>query len=432
MPTTDERHRGKRNEYIISRDMMSTKATAKYANECLMHLERTLDEAYFPGLAREELSARNADQIASRSYVGGKTDLPIVIVPQLWLWHFNDCLISAHGLPRESEGWVFDPVRGLWGTPDYTGSPRYIMAKLIYRYVKSFGSEGTELSISITSTGKIYSEMKVQTEQKMKLKRDPMVDQSRSKDPKSEKRTAATVSGNELKSGDEIKPPTETPPTLDLFERQTVQVLSNVKKYMNETKRNQILYQEERGFHHDLSDCRSELAMIQYILDQQTEILIAFRADVEKEIEGDSPDAKLKQTMMLIDEATMILQGYDRKIRKIDGDAEGIEKNVQDLLNLKRTFAGVQDSHASVLLGLAAGAFAVVTIIFAPLAFLTALFALRVQGFESLWVEDSSQNASSSTVGGGATTSASEFRAIYDRRWLSLILSKHSNSRLDH
>jgi hypothetical protein len=52
------------------------------------------------------------------------------------------------------------------------------------------------------------------------------------------------------------------PPTLDLFERRVVSVLSEVKTYITETKRNAIDYNSETNFMHVLSDCRSELAMI--------------------------------------------------------------------------------------------------------------------------------------------------------------------------
>ncbi|OAL42875.1 hypothetical protein IQ07DRAFT_637475 [Pyrenochaeta sp. DS3sAY3a] len=440
MLTTYGRHDTKRSEYMIEREKMSTRVTGKYANACLMHFERTLDEAYFPGLARDELSARNEDQIASRFFVGDKKNLPIVIVPQLWLWHFNDCLISAHGVPRKSEDWELDPVSELWGPPGGdTGSPRYIMAQLIYRYIKSFGSEGTEqTSASMAPDTEMSGGLIVQTEQKKQNKRISIIDQLRSKLPKHEIETTADVSCKKATLRDETKKPTKTLPTFDLFENHVIQVLSNVKTYMNDTKRSQILYQEEWRFHHDLSDCRSELAMIKYVLDQQMEILGAFQTDVAKEIDeipvfstGEARNIDLidKQRDLqaakgLIEEAMIILQGYDRRTKKIDGDAERIEKNVQDMLNLKRTFASVQDSHASVLLGLAAGAFAIVTIIFAPLAFLTALFALNVQGFERLWVKDGNENAGNSTsVGGGVTGSASAPEAIYDRRWMSLILT---------
>jgi hypothetical protein len=72
---------------------------------------------------------------------------------------------------------------------------------------------------------------------------------------------------------------------------------------------------------------------------------------------------------------------YISRINKIDKDAERTQNIVQDKLNLKRAYASIKDSHSSLLLSTAVIGFTVVTIIFAPLAFLTALFALKIEGF---------------------------------------------------
>jgi hypothetical protein len=184
-------------------------------------------------------------------------------------------------------------------------------------------------------------------------------------------------------------------PILDYFERHVVKVLARVKYYMERSERNQIDYEKEKQFHHDLSDCRSELAMILHILKQQKDIIIAFRIDVEKDSKSDSSNTNQEaadtETLHLLDECLIKLKKYEEKVFKIDGDAERVEKSVQDLLNLKRTYTSAQDSHAGVLLGVAAGAFAIVTIFFAPLAFLTAFFALNIQGFERLMVTGSKE-----------------------------------------
>jgi hypothetical protein len=71
-------------------------------------------------------------------------------------------------------------------------------------------------------------------------------------------------------------------------------------------------------------------------------------------------------------------------VRKIDGDAERIEKANQELLNLKHTHSSIKDAHSSLILSTAVIGFTVVTIVFAPLAFLTALFTLKIEGFGRL------------------------------------------------
>jgi hypothetical protein len=220
------------------------------------------------------------------------------------------------------------------------------------------------------------------------------------------------------------------PPALDLFESRVVSVLSDVKKYVKETRRNDIDYNSEANFLHVLSDCRSELAMIQHILAQQEEVLVGLLDDrsqttsakpavqpeltpppsnIPQDEEESRPDAvksgssptpsiashddeepeqpPVKPDWGPVEKAHTTLKQYQKRIKKIDGDAERIEKNVQDLLNLKRTYASVQDSHAGVLLSVAAIGFAIVTVIFAPLAFLVGLFAINLQGFDRLRVK---------------------------------------------
>jgi hypothetical protein len=74
---------------------------------------------------------------------------------------------------------------------------------------------------------------------------------------------------------------------------------------------------------------------------------------------------------------------------KISADAARIEKNIQDELNLKRTFATMDDARTSLSLGIAVIGFTVITIIFAPLAFVAALFALPLDTFEQRKVKTS-------------------------------------------
>jgi hypothetical protein len=76
------------------------------------------------------------------------------------------------------------------------------------------------------------------------------------------------------------------------------------------------------------------------------------------------------------------LDKYYTLTEKISADAARIEKNIQDELNLKRTFATMDDARISLSLGIAVIGFTVITIIFAPLALVTALFALPVDVFE--------------------------------------------------
>jgi Mg2+ and Co2+ transporter CorA len=98
-------------------------------------------------------------------------------------------------------------------------------------------------------------------------------------------------------------------------------------------------------------------------------------------------------------------------VLKIDGDAERVQKAVQDKLDLKRTYASVKDAHSSLLLSTAVIGFTVVTIVFAPLAFLTALFALNIDGFDLLQLK-----------GRDGVYSSGKMSAIFGRRCVVFLL----------
>lgn len=186
---------------------------------------------------------------------------------------------------------------------------------------------------------------------------------------------------------DQHFPSSKSRSTLDIFEHRVVSVLTDVTNYTRTAMRKDIIYKTEVELLYRLSDCRSELAMIQHILAQQKEIMLKLlenRDDSRRESE-----ANYSHSWAKVEKALETLDSYQRRTEKIDGDAERIEKTCQDLLNLKRTFASVEDSHASVLISSAAIGFAIVTIFFTPLAFLTALFALNMNAFDRLRVGNS-------------------------------------------
>jgi hypothetical protein len=365
--TTVGQNNASRMKYEKIRDTLATATSGEYSHRCIVPLERTLDEAYFQGLSTDELALRNADQVISSKFRGiqgwSEDDVPIVMVPQLWLWRFGNLAVPAHSMTHKSDFFSKSKYHGefsvVFKQPFIDVQLGLVMADCI----EVFGIE--------------------------------------------------TVNHN----GHRI------PPTLDLFESRVVSILSDVDMYIKETKRNAIDYYSEANFLHVLSDCRSELVMIQAILEQE-EIIVSLLDDLnrftseqskvgiedsEKPLNGLENDAnfdqgpmasstsskpsntshkatffdeQLKKTIVpdwsRIEKAHTMLKQYQKRIKKIDGDAERIEKNVQDLLKLKRTYASVQNSHAGVLLSVTAIGFAIVTVIFAPLAFLVGLFALEL------------------------------------------------------
>jgi hypothetical protein len=147
----------------------------------------------------------------------------------------------------------------------------------------------------------------------------------------------------------------------------------------------------EMGLVEDIADIRDELAMVDEILRQQDAVLDDFITHIERvnklivpTSQGtvDEEEVKIPER---IAHTKALIKTYRDRVSKIERDAERVDKTVQDRLNLKRTFAGIRDARASmndaktsILLAVSVIGFTVITILFAPLAFMTALFALDI------------------------------------------------------
>jgi hypothetical protein len=299
--------------------------------ESPVYFERSLDEAYYPGLPSDKLKERNQDQVVSRSKDKWtrkterppKKNEPILMVPQLWLWRVGCHIISA-----SARG--FGTLKPYLLQPCPDGQLGLIIAGFIDGFGYSYSSNGVEhLS------------------------------------------------------------------TLDLFETRVVNLFSEVREYTAMKDRN-LNFHQEQYFLYVISDVRSELAMIRSVLEEQERILEDLLYDCRPRRSLDLQDPIDPTDPRPIDEplywspvinARGTLSRYKQRVTKIDGDADRIEKAIQDMLNLKRTFASIKDAHNSLILSTAVIGFTIVTIVFAPLAFLTALFALNVEGFGKLQIK---------------------------------------------
>lgn len=310
-----------------------------------------MDEAYYPDLPREALEVRNRDQVVSHSKDDfnsfdkresgfERTDGEefILMVPQLWLYKLGNVVISAYSMPEGTQ-YAFNkksdelPYYGRMKKDDWTNqaTPADIhLGSIITSFIDRFGRSYRNHYDCVNY-----------------------------------------------------------PPPLDLFEIRVAQLLSEVRKYIEQpsggkSSSSGLEYRRERYFIHVISDVRSELAMIQHVLGQQERILKQFLKDCMPESEErHSPD------WARIENSQETIQQYMRRVKKIDGDADRIEKSIQDMLNLKRTHASIRDAHSSLIVSTAVIGFTVITIVFTPLAFLTALFALKIDGFENLQISGS-------------------------------------------
>ena len=201
------------------------------------------------------------------------------------------------------------------------------------------------------------------------------------------------------------------PAPLDIFESGVVRVMSSVDEYVEADSSDKLEIKKEREFMHDISDIRSELIMMNEILLEQERIVTSVVERLTSLVKKYKPKLRLWDHDLLsrVENAKKQLKTYQDRVKKIDIDAERVEKTIQDQLNLKRTFATIKDTHTSVqlgeasiklgeaslllgksslLIGTAVAGFTIVTIIFAPIAFMATLFALPIDKLHQHQVND--------------------------------------------
>ncbi|GAW19291.1 hypothetical protein ANO14919_087770 [Xylariales sp. No.14919] len=330
----------------------------------MLQPELTLDETYFPSLPTDVLDKRNTMQVVSRqcteSLNGKPTNedtQPMLMVPQLWLWRCDRYILSA-----------FSANDGIY-TAAYNINIRKQMSKFVSKPIPSPGIH----------TGLLIAQQ-------------------------------ISEFGNPQTNGIFGNPQAHAkfPSPLDIFEASAAQVLTEVDVYMDLNTPSRPDMNKEHDFMFRIADIREELAMINEVLSQQLEVLQKFIEDFELynpdshsfldrefvlkggkqnrvAIAEYKVDTEAMEQWETVKRSRGIIEKYQKRVRKIDGDAERVEKRIQDQLNLKRTHASIEDARASLTLGThglilstAVIGFTVVTIIFAPLAFVTALFALPI------------------------------------------------------
>lgn len=305
-----------------------------------VQVEQTLDETYYSALPNEALAHRNNDQVVSREWMktldGVQIDYnerPILVVPQLWLWRSSGCILTAYS----EEGPLLQPIAENTSLESFkdtvkevegeleTHSPAFQTVRIVAHHISKFGKS--------QAGGKF-------------------------------------------------------PSPLDIFEISVVRILSDVEAYTDPNKK--LLpedIEEERDFMHRIADVREELAMIQEILSQQGEILSSLIRDTEHhELHAILDEARERQTYweetnweeLKLSEKS--IDRFKKRVAKIDRDAERIENLIQNQLNMKRTYASIRDARTGLILSAAVIGFTVITIIFAPLAFMTSLLDLPLEG----------------------------------------------------
>ncbi|KAI0903939.1 hypothetical protein F4823DRAFT_568218 [Ustulina deusta] len=314
----------------------------------MLQPELTLDEAYFPSLPSDVLDERNNTQLVSRQctetldgQLTNEDTKPILMVPQLWLWRCGSHIITA--FPENDP----EALNGsLQRCHDYM---RYLTTFFLQPIPSSPGIQiGLLIAYQIVEFG------------------NPQVD------------------GGFGNAQDDVKYPSP----LDIFEASIAQVLTDIPKYMDLNASSTRL---ETGRGRDslsqIADVREELAMISQVLAQQLQVLQNFIKDFER----DNPDSlsflardkrgRLKKEVMQeseIDATGMerweevkrsqnTIEKYQGRVKKLLDETGRVQRRMQYQLDLKLTYASIDDAYANLKLGITVMGFTVVTIIFAPL-----------------------------------------------------------------
>ncbi|KAI1737702.1 hypothetical protein F4680DRAFT_467969 [Xylaria scruposa] len=188
---------------------------------------------------------------------------------------------------------------------------------------------------------------------------------------------------------------------LRIYENVLSAISEDINEYVKSVLIEDIDIDKEKDFFHQISDFREELSMIKSVLAEQEEVWMEFmgsrwpnqRLDQQQGYRQDAGDIKGKISKQMPigieDEATwrmicrprVLFNKYRRRITKLEEDAERVERNIVTKLDLKQKHAAMSEAHSTAIISAAVFGFTIITIIFAPLSFIAALFALPIDEF---------------------------------------------------
>jgi hypothetical protein len=303
------------------KEEMINRETVRLAD--VIHLERTLDEAYYPGLGADLLKRRNEDQVVSRAYrKSANRDnkyIPILLVPQIWLCQLDNYVVSA------------------FASSDTTATNRYFHSSSSPPE-ENIRSPQLRMGLIIASRIKAFGAPYENEDEGLRF-----------------------------------------PPTLGLFETAVVSILTDVDEYM----RTQVSVdvEKEAEFIHVICDIRDELVMIQDVLNQQAEVLNDLLGDsVRDRIEWVEVE-KAEDIIRGYRKRTEKIDGDAARMQQVIQDKLNLKRTAA---SMDQALASIKEARESKLLSLVVIGSTIITLIFTPLSFLAGLFALDIDIFSSL------------------------------------------------
>ncbi|KAI0197644.1 hypothetical protein F4808DRAFT_291004 [Astrocystis sublimbata] len=167
-------------------------------------------------------------------------------------------------------------------------------------------------------------------------------------------------------------------------------VAEDVNKYTLSTAFGDISIDAEKKYLHEINDIREEIAMIRTVIFQQEEIWKEFTYNTWPEYWPDGENGRFKpifepseaEIWREIAKPQAQLPKYQKRLEKLDDDAERVERHILVQLDLKQKHTAIKEAHTTTVMSAAIVGFTVITIIFTPLSFLASLFALPIDQFQ--------------------------------------------------
>ncbi|OAL56467.1 hypothetical protein IQ07DRAFT_8502 [Pyrenochaeta sp. DS3sAY3a] len=310
-------------------------------------LPLTLDEYCCSILPPEMLRTRNYDQVLTRTKKSESKPEKLIVVSQLWvLWTRNKFVFSPENLP-DSMGYLESYQRDL--------PAMFFVAKMIVRLLD-------------------------------------YLDQPPSN----------AVLPNPIPSKSCKSAPIEEESILGSFQKAILFASEDVNRYYKDVSIKHIESDREKNYVHQMNDIREELSMIKRVLLQQERVWKDFAqaAWPEKDSWPDGPEGPLvifkgqRQHSSLsfrdyekdwdeIERIPARFSKYHRRINELNEDSARVEQAISAKLELMAKHATIRESHATAVMSAAVFGFSLVTIIFTPLSFFAALFALPIDRFQA-------------------------------------------------
>ncbi|KAI1127197.1 hypothetical protein F5Y10DRAFT_243370 [Nemania abortiva] len=180
---------------------------------------------------------------------------------------------------------------------------------------------------------------------------------------------------------------------LRTYENALVDISEEVSQYTKTARVEDIDLDTEKSLFHQISDLRGELSMIKSVLAEQEEVWTEFMRLMGP---NKGPDQQLDRRDTASQSSSSVVEDarwkelrqprtqfdkYKRRIKKIEEDAERVQQNISTMLDLKQKHATMREAHSAAILSATVFGFTIITVIFAPLAFVAALFALPIDKF---------------------------------------------------